>query len=63
VNTANVPHQHEIDAASAAMLRMPDDEVELLKATAWMIAKDSGMDDWRLALYEAWTASRHTQEA
>lgn len=38
---ANVPHQHEIDAISAAMLR---GDIALLESIAWQACKDGGLD-------------------
>lgn len=53
MDTRNVPHQHEIDAAAAAILRMTPAEAKLIEAIAWQLAKDNGYDDWREALQEA----------
>ena len=49
------PGQHEIDAASAAFLRLSQQEAELAKAVAQEIAGATGLTDWRLALGDAIT--------
>lgn len=49
------PGQHEIDAASAAFLRLSQQEAELAKAVAQEIARATGLTDWRLALGDAIT--------
>jgi len=51
----DILNQHEIDAASAAFLRLSQQEGELAKAVAQEIAKDTGLADWRLALGDAIT--------
>ena len=45
--------QQKIDAAATAMLRMTAEEVSLVKAAAWQIAKDSGMKSPDDAIIEA----------
>jgi len=44
------PNQQLIDRESAALLRMSEADAALIRAVAWQIAKDAGLDDWREAL-------------
>ena len=42
--------QQMIDTESATLLCMEPWLAALIRSTAWQIAKDDGMDDWRQAL-------------
>jgi len=50
---ATHPHQKMIDRTAARLLRLERVDAEMVRATAWQIAKDAGYDDWREAMPEA----------
>jgi hypothetical protein len=50
---ANEPHQRAIDQGAAALLYLERPLAALAVATARQLAKDGGIEDWRLCLAEA----------